>query len=337
MSFHRNTLLLLVVLFGLTSCMLTEQINVVQIEVMKPGVFIFPENIKKVAVFKRDSYKSDTCLFKYLNSYEIVADSTIKSSDLSNQCVDALTGYFDEEAYFQDVKNYRDSLNSEWNSNPAVYSPEELFSKSNADILIFLDFFKLYDVLISNSLNHLHTSASLSWTITIRNDTVAYIYNQIDTLHYDDWQFKNFNLEKDGFENILMDAAKYLGESFGKKIIPSWIPVERMYYTSNNPDMLKAEKYGLQNEWIKAAERWNPETKNKNPKIVAKACYNMALAAEMEGEIDVAIDWLVKSYSALPKKNQEHKANCQRYISVLAMRKKEIERLEKQVRKPENK
>lgn len=58
----------------------------------------------------------------------------------------------------------------------------------------------------------------------------------------------------------------------------------------------------------------------------------MAVAAEMEGKHDVSIDWLVKSYSALPVNNSEHKANCQRYINVLAIRKKEIERLGKQIR-----
>jgi hypothetical protein len=333
MNFHRNTISLLVVLLGLTSCLLTEQVSELQVEIMKPGVFFFPENIKKVAFFKRDMYRSDTCLFKYYNPSRVIVDSTIKSSNLSNSCVDAVASYFKEDGYFQEVKNYRDSLNSELNSNSGIYSTDELFNKSKSDILIFLDFFKFYDIMISNSTNHLYTSACLSWTITIKNDTAAYIYNQIDTLEYTDWQFKSFNLEKDGHEKILMGAAKYLGESFGKKIIPSWLQVKRMYY---NPDMIKAEQYALKSEWIKAAEIWNRETKNKNLKIVAKSCYNLALAAEMEGKIDLSIDWLIRSYSTLPKNNKDHKANCQRYINILAMRKKEIERLDKQIRNPEN-
>ena len=335
MNFHRKTVLLLVISLGITSCILTEQVKVMQVEVMKPGVFILPESIRKAAVFKRDMYHSDTSLFRYLNPDDFVVDSTIKFSNLSNQCADAATNYLKESGYFQNVKNYRDSLNSLWNSNSPLYSPEELFSKSKSDILIFLDYFKFRDILISNSMNRVYLSAGLSWTIAINNDTVAYIYNQIDTLDYDDLQFKSFNLEKNGHKKIIIDAAKYLGESFGKKVIPSWTPVERMYYTSSNPDMMKAEQYALSNEWIKAAEIWNRETKNKNLKIVAKSCYNLALAPEMEGKIDLSIDWLIRSYSTLPKENKDHKANCQRYINILAMRKKEIERLDKQIRKPE--
>ena len=327
---------MLVVFLGLTSCLLSEQVSELQVEIMKPGLFIFPENIQNIAVFKRDMYRSDTSLFKYINPVDVGVDSTIKYSNLSNQCVDAAANYFKESGYFQNVKNYRDSLNSELNSNSGIYTPDELFSKSKSDILIFLDFFKFYDIVISNSTNHLYTSACLSWTITIKNDTAAYIYNQIDTLEYNDWEFKSYNLEKDGHEKIMMGASRYLGESFGKKIIPSWLQVKRMYYRSSNPDMMKAEQYALSNEWIKAAEIWKNETKNKNLKIVAKSCYNLALASEMEGKIDLSIDWLIRSYSTLPKENKDHKANCQRYINILAMRKKEIERLDKQIRNSGN-
>jgi hypothetical protein len=61
----------------------------------------------------------------------------------------------------------------------------------------------------------------------------------------------------------------------------------------------------------------------------------MALACEMEGEMDEAIDWLNKSSPVLSENNAEHKANCKRYIDILVMRKKEMERLGKQVRNPE--
>jgi len=98
--------------------------------------------------------------------------------------------------------------------------------------------------------------------------------------------------------------------------------------------MLLAEKYAFQNDWLKAAELWKRLTTNKNQKIAAKASYNMALACEMEGKHDVAIDWLVKSFSILKENSDSdvHKQNCQRYIAVLTLRKKELERLAKQVR-----
>ena len=165
-------------------------------------------------------------------------------------------------------------------------------------------------------------------------DSMSYYYNQNDTLIYDDDKtdlfYQRNNLIRIG--NVAINSGEYLGKAFGAKVIPTWIQVERMYYASNNLEMLKAEKFAKNNEWIKAAEIWRIMTKNKNTMIAAKASYNMALVCEMEGHLDAAIDWLVQSYSTLKENNKEHKENCQRYINLLAMRKKEIEKLAKQVR-----
>ena len=95
--------------------------------------------------------------------------------------------------------------------------------------------------------------------------------------------------------------------------------------------MLKAEKLALKNNWREAAEIWNTMAKSKNAHIAAKAKFNMALACEMEGHPDLAIEWITKSYIEFNENDKQHKANCQRYINVLALRKKEIAKLEKQV------
>ena len=96
--------------------------------------------------------------------------------------------------------------------------------------------------------------------------------------------------------------------------------------------MLKAEKYAISQDWLKAGEIWNRQTKNKNEEIAAKACYNLALACEMEGKYDLAIDWLTDSNNHLTKFNYQHSAYCQQYMRVLSLRRYEIEKLEKQIR-----
>ena len=131
---------------------------------------------------------------------------------------------------------------------------------------------------------------------------------------------------------LLKNASEYLGKAFGAKIVPTWLEVERSYYRSRNVNMLAAEKYCLNGEYLKSAEIYNRETKNKNRNIAAKARYNMALLCEMEGKPDAAIDWLVLSYSAYKQNNEAHKFNCQQYINLIALRKKELEKLEHQVR-----
>lgn len=325
----RNFLYSVLVLFGLTSCIITDQIRTVEIEIMKPGIFIFPESINKVAIIKRDLYQSDTAIFKYLMFYRYTADSTIKYSRLSNRCVDALSNYLKDEGYFKQVVNYRDSLNCPGTKGWLADS-EELIRNTQADVFIFLDFLNFGNTEASSTHDYAITTSYLSWTIQFKEDTTLYVYNQVDTLFYGGDQLANSNLN--GISSIMENATDFAGKSFGTKLIPSWVPVERMYYKSNHPEMLKAEAFARKFDWLHAAEIWNCETNNKNQQIAAKACYNMALACEMEGKYDLAIDWLVKSYSILSKNNEVHKLNCQRYINLLAIRKKEIKRLEKQIR-----
>jgi len=69
----------------------------------------------------------------------------------------------------------------------------------------------------------------------------------------------------------LNDAFSFLGKSFGAKMIPSWISVERIYLHSKNPEMIEAVNYAIHQEWLKAAEIWNTQTRNKNQEIASKA------------------------------------------------------------------
>jgi hypothetical protein len=212
------------------------------------------------------------------------------------------------------------------------YKSSVLFETSGADALIFLDFLQFENEVSVFYDATYRTRAALSWSIVFRDDTPSNIYNQIDTLFFNKSQYADIQHKNQNKKEIYQDAARYLGKRFGTKIIPSWIFDERTYYQSYQPEMQKAEKYAKNYEWLNAGAIWNKQSNNKNQKIAAKACYNMALACEMEGKYDMAIGWLVDSNNILTKNNFEHRANCQQYMRFLTLRKYEVERLEKQIR-----
>ena len=331
----RNILTLFLLALNLTSCMITDSARTTQIEIMKPGLFNLPDEINTVAIINRAPYRLDSVPFQYLNAINIETDTLVKYRTLSNNCVDALSGFFEKEGYFGKVNNYRDSLsliNSSNETGLSIITPEELFQKTKSDICIFLDRFNFNVVAMYGFDDVVANGAALSWSIVIKTDTLSYLYNQMDTLVYEAADFPLVLNDHAKLNLLVNNSAEYLGRFFGSKIIPNWLTVERLYYKSGNQNMLLAEKYALNNEWLKAAEIWNKQSKNKNPRMAAKACYNMALACEMEGKLDAAIDWLVQSHSILMKNNEEHKENCKRYIAVLALRKKEIDKLAHQVR-----
>lgn len=333
MNPNKFIILFLLLSVFLSACTITDNIRTFNIEILKPSVFSYPEDVDSIAVFKRDYFKSDTCTFNYMKNLVHVTNSGIHYSDLSNTGTEALVNYLNQKNYFNNVTNYGDSLNYLFDGNRTVKPSFDLFRKAKADVCVFLDYFQYNNSYLNDELNYLYTEARLHWTIAFAKDSSAFIYNQIDTLVFNEEENPEFKLTPDKLNQIFVNTATFLGEYFGSRLVPSWLNVERIYYKSNNVNMLMAEKYALANEWLKAAEIWNDETNNKNPKIAAKACFNMALACEMEGKLEPGIDWLVKSYSKV--KNELHKENCHRYVNILAQRKKEIERLEKQIRNPE--
>lgn len=322
------------ILIGLTcslhSCIITISMRSIQVETMKPAVFTIPDSIKSIGVFNLSPYKKNNLSLEYLENDKISEDDIVNYNQISDKCTKALVSFLEKEAYFKKVRNFGDSINYLESDSTA----NDIFKKFGIDACLFLDDIDFKIIALDNGSEMIVNNAQIIWSLAYKNDSMSYYYNQNDTLIYDDDKtdlfYQRNNLIRIG--NVAINSGEYLGKAFGAKVIPTWIQVERMYYASNNLEMLKAEKFAKNNEWIKAAEIWRIMTKNKNTMIAAKASYNMALVCEMEGHLDAAIDWLVQSYSTLKENNKEHKENCQRYINLLAMRKKEIEKLAKQVR-----
>ena len=352
MSCRFFCILLIVILGFASSCVTTYNMRSLQVEILKPALFAMPENIDTIAIFKRDLYRSDTITFRYfdVDNKKTQTNKFVRYSDLSNKCVDALADFLDNEGFFMKVINYRDSMNYLFSGSDSLINYPELHKKLGVDAFVFLDFFQLKDYLTNstgyysynditeqfpefrNSTKLESVGANLLWTVSFKGDTSVYLVKQPDDLYYGNIVYPELFGNDLNHRLLLKNASEYLGKAFGAKIVPTWLKVERSYYRSRNVNMLAAEKLCLNGEYLKSAEIYNRETKNKNRNIAAKARYNMALLCEMEGKPDAAIDWLVLSYSAYKQNNEAHKFNCQQYINLIALRKKELEKLEHQVR-----
>jgi len=318
-------------MFFLTSCRTTESIKTIQVEIMKPVNFDIPEQVKTIAIFNRNSRNQTGTLHNFIEG-NFKSDTTLNRIELSNFCLDGLTSFLEQGAYFQQVKNYHDSLINSPENPSIMFKYPELFEITKADAFIFLDQFQFENGVFVYFDGTYRTRAALSWTVIFKNETFPIISESIDTLYFTKSQFKDLQQKNNNSQQIYREASKFLGKTFGAKLIPSWKPVDRIYYHSKNPEMIKAENYAINRDWLKAAEIWNQQTKNKNQEIAAKAFYNMALACEMDGKLDLAIEWLRNSNTILTKQNEQYEANCKQYIRVLRLRKDEIEELEKQIR-----
>ncbi|MDP3435384.1 MAG: hypothetical protein Q8T04_20795 [Bacteroidota bacterium] len=136
--------LLIAILGFASSCVTTYNMSSIQVEILKPAMFIMPENIDTVAIFKRDIYQSDTITFSFFDveKKRRITDKLINYRDLSNNCVDALAGSLSNDGYFLKVINHRDSMNYLFSKGDSMINYPELHKKSGAYSFIFLYFFQ---------------------------------------------------------------------------------------------------------------------------------------------------------------------------------------------------
>ncbi len=328
---NRIALLLAFLIPYIQACVTTTNVGILNIEVMKPSVFTFKQDSDNIAVFVRDRYQSDTLPRFTMRNYVAVEDTLVSNRTLSKACAGQFASSAEQYHYFKSVHNFSDSLNNLFPENISSEQMNTLHDSLGYSVFLFLDYFVLLDNRVRYlETDNVHVVASVIWSISVKSDTNLYVLNQNDTLFWN--SIDNPALFKNNARPLMLEnSARFMGESMAGKLTPSWNNVERMYYKSNNPEMLKAEKYMKAGDWNNAADVWKKETANKNPNIAAKAKYNLALACEMEGRPKTGINWLADSYNSYKVPNKEHQANCQRYINILALRKKEIELLSKQL------
>ena len=86
------------------------------------------------------------------------------------------------------------------------------------------------------------------------------------------------------------------GQQYALRIIPYQVRVTRDYYVKGTDNFRIARRKAQTGNWNGAAELWKKETNNPNSSVAGRACYNMAIICEINGELDLAIKWSQKAY-----------------------------------------
>jgi hypothetical protein len=105
------------------------------------------------------------------------------------------------------------------------------------------------------------------------------------------------------------------GQAYGDRILPYWIRVSRNYYTGGNGNFTIAMRMAQTGNWDGAAKIWLEETRNGSGKLAGRACYNMAIISEINGDLDGAMGWAQNAYE---KYNTPLALN---YVNILRCRK----------------
>ena len=86
------------------------------------------------------------------------------------------------------------------------------------------------------------------------------------------------------------------GRDYALRIIPYWLRVSRDYYVRGTDNFRMARRKAQTGNWDEAAAIWEKETANSNDKVAGRACYNMAIINEINGDLKGAMQWAQKAY-----------------------------------------
>lgn len=132
--------------------------------------------------------------------------------------------------------------------------------------------------------------------------------------------------------SVTRSVAFNVGREYGARIAPVYTQVSRQYYAKAKgykPDMQQAARFLKSRDYQQAATIWKKieATAGDNQKAAGRAAYNMAIIAELNGNLDLALDWAKKAWNSYGNKKARN------YIQVIEMRQNDARKVESQMPK----
>jgi len=127
-----------------------------------------------------------------------------------------------------------------------------------------------------------------------------------------------------GRKDAVKQTANAVGHEYAAGLLPYWIRVTRDYYVKGNEAFERAKRKAQTRNWDEAGEIWAVETKNPKSELAGRACYNMAIINEINGNLDEAIRWAQKAYE------DHNNPLALKYVNILRNRKVKNENVKRQ-------
>jgi hypothetical protein len=99
-----------------------------------------------------------------------------------------------------------------------------------------------------------------------------------------------------GRQEAVRQAGIEAGQSYGLRIVPYSIRVSRFYFVRGNRNFVIAKRMAQSGDWDAAGKIWQQETTSASRKVAGRACYNMAIISEINGDLNAAVGWSSKAY-----------------------------------------
>jgi len=99
-----------------------------------------------------------------------------------------------------------------------------------------------------------------------------------------------------GRKEAIKEVSNKAGHGYGMRLLPFSLRVMRDYFVKGTDNFKIARRKAQLGKWDEAGQLWEKETGNPKMKVAGRACYNMAIINEINGDVDTALQWAQKAY-----------------------------------------
>lgn len=164
----------------------------------------------------------------------------------------------------------------------ADYSKEQLVANSNNYFfyatldLKYSAFFRIYKPGIDMPIKEIELIDTISWESS--DDSQQRLFSKLPSI-----------------KQALINAGIKVALDVDSKISQSWSSVKRGYFLFDLKND-SGQQLMNENKIEEAKTFWSEKAKSTNKKIRSRAEYNLALASELDGNVDQAIEWGLRSF-----------------------------------------
>jgi hypothetical protein len=341
----KNLLVILVAAASLASCSST---RLMSLSVLEPAPVSLPPTAKNAVIINRSLSSNNGKILDVIDKVVTLEGAKLDKVG-SEASIEALENELSLSKRFTTIKKIE--YDGPGNNTPGMYPAPlswdkvaDLCKVNKADILFSLELFdtdsRINYAAIPTRLNTpLGSIPAIQQEATLRTlvKTGWRIYDPATKRVMDeaalarDIVFTGRGISPVLAANALIsrkDAVKQVGSRAGSayafRVLPSWLRVSRHYFVRGNRMFKVARRKAESGNWDGAAEIWHNETSSAKRKAAGRACYNMAIISEIDGNLNEAMRWAQTAY-------EDHNIRLAlRYVRILEDRKIRNQILEQQ-------
>ena len=287
-------------------CYSCSSTNLMSLSVTEPAVVSLPPNAKSAAVVNR-SLAADDSRAVDANRRTIFPESKDLQAEGAGASLTGLTDALIRSNRFDSVKKLSPPDHGSYGAGvfPVYLSwdtVEKICKENHVDVLFSLELFDPGSTVGLNIANfvqvlNMKTQVKTGWRIydpNTRNILDQFFINR--DLNCQGGNFLTVSSAQLGRKEAVINASNRAGEDYATRVIPYCIRVSRYYYVRGNGSFSVAKRMARAGDWGSAANIWREATKSPSGKVAGRACYNMAIISEINGDLNGALQWARKAY-----------------------------------------